>query len=130
MNVATIDQYTVRVYAEDVDFMGIVYHANYLCYLERARSELLRTNNWTLSDLIQQNILFAIKELVIKYIHPAKLDDLLTITTQIKELRACSFLFEQAMTNQHGKLICNAEIQVVCVNGDLKPQRLPELNRQ
>ncbi len=129
MNEATTDQHTVRVYAEDVDFMGIVYHANYLCYLERARTELLRKNNWTLSDLIKQDILFAIKELVIKYIHPAKLDDLLTVTTRIKELRTCSFLFEQAMTNQRGKLICEAGVKVVCVNGDLKPQRLPNLNR-
>ena len=48
-----------------LDFMGIVYHANYLCYLERARTELLRKNNWMLSDLIKQDILFAIKEYLI-----------------------------------------------------------------
>jgi acyl-CoA thioester hydrolase len=130
MSVATMEQYTVRVYAEDVDFMGIVYHANYLCYLERARTELLRKSNWMLSDLIKQDILFAIKELVINYKHPAKLDDLLTVTTQIREFRSCSFLFEQTMINQHGKLICTAEIKVVCVNGDLKPQRLSKLNRE
>jgi len=44
-------QHMIRVYAEDVDFMGIVYHANYLCYLERARTEMLRQNNLMLSDL-------------------------------------------------------------------------------
>ncbi|BCA95505.1 tol-pal system-associated acyl-CoA thioesterase [Legionella antarctica] len=128
MSEATTDQHTVRVYAEDVDFMGIVYHANYLCYFERARTELLRKNNWTLSNLINQNILFAIKELTLKYIHPAKLDDFLTVTTRIKDLRACSFLFDQKMVNQHGILICEAEVKVVCVNSDLKPQRLPNQN--
>lgn len=129
MNYTTMHQHSVRVYAEDVDFMGIVYHANYLCFLERARTELLRQNNWMLSDLIKLDILFAINELQIKYIFPAKLDDLLIVTTQIKELKACSFVFEQQMTNQNKQLICEAKIQVVCVNGKLKPQRLPNLTR-
>ena len=130
MNTPIIHQHSVRIYAEDVDFMGIVYHANYLRYLERARTELLRDNNWILSDLIKLDIQFAIYELVIKYICPAKLDDLLTITTQIKEKRACSFVFEQTVINQHDTVICEAKIQVVCINGNLKPQRLPNLARK
>jgi acyl-CoA thioester hydrolase len=130
MDAPILHQHSVRIYAEDVDFMGIVYHANYLRYLERARTELLRHNNWILSDLIKLDIQFAINELAIKYIHPAKLDDLLTVTTQIKEMRKCSFVFEQTMTNQHETLICDAKIQVVCVDGNLKPQRLPNLARK
>lgn len=127
MNFLSMHQHSIRVYAEDVDYMGIVYHANYLCYLERARTELLRHSNWMLSDLIKMDVLFAIKELVIKYIYPAKLDDLLTVTTQIKELKACSFVFEQTAINQNGTVVCEAKIQVVCVNGKLKPKRLPDL---
>lgn len=126
----TMHQHTLRIYAEDVDFMGIVYHANYLYYLERARTEQLRSNNWMLSDLIKLDILFAIKELTIKYILPAKLDDLLTITTQINDLKACSFVFDQTITNQHGTLICEAQVKVVCVNGNFKPRRLPNLNKE
>ena len=129
MSFTTTHQHRVRVYSEDVDYMGIVYHANYLGYLDRARTELLRQNNWMLSDLIKMDILFTINELRVKYIFPAKLDDLLTVTTQIKELKACSFVFEQVVINQHEKLICEARIQVVCVNGDLKPRRLPNLTR-
>lgn len=118
-------QYQVRVYAEDVDFMGIVYHANYLCYLERARTELLRHYNWMLSDLKKLDTLFAINELFIKYIKPARLDDLVTVNTKITELRTCSLVFEQQMVNQNKELICKAKIQVVCVDGKLKPKRLP-----
>lgn len=117
--------HNIRVYAEDVDFMGIVYHANYLCYFERARTEMLRQKKLILSELINQDVLFAINELIIQYKMPARLDDLLIVSTEIKQLRACSFLFEQQMKNQHDKLISEAQIKVVCVNGDLKPKRLP-----
>ncbi len=129
MSFITEQQYLIRVYAEDVDFMGIVYHANYLRYLERARAELLRSNNnWTLSELLKCDVLFAIREITIKYLYPAKLDDVLTIMTQIKNVKACTFMFEQTVTNQQGTRVCEAQIQAVCVNGDLKPQQLPKLN--
>lgn len=125
MEQGSMHQYSVRVYAEDVDFMGIVYHANYLCYLERSRTELLRQNNLLLSDLIKVNVLFAIKELNIKYLFPARMDDLLTITTVIKETSACSIYFVQKIVNQQGRLISEALVQVVCVDINLKPIRIP-----
>ncbi len=128
MSFITEQQHIIRVYAEDVDFMGIVYHANYLRYLERARAELLRSNNWTLSELIKRDVLFAIREITIKYLYPAKLDDVLTIMTQVKNIKACSFMFDQTVTNQYGRLVCEAQLHAVCVNGDLKPQQLPKLN--
>ena len=127
MNDIPIFHYDIRVYAEDVDFMGIMYHANYLFYYERARTEMLRAQNLLLTDLNKQNVLFAIKELTIQYIAPAKLDDLLTITAEIVEIRACSLVFNQHINNQQGKRISEAKVQVVCVNGDLKPKRLPHL---
>ncbi|HHT9753549.1 TPA: thioesterase family protein, partial [Legionella pneumophila] len=67
MNLISNHQHNIRVYAEDVDYMGIVYHANYLCYLERARTELLRQNNLILSEFEKSSILFAIHELTINY---------------------------------------------------------------
>ncbi|MFT4057944.1 MAG: YbgC/FadM family acyl-CoA thioesterase [Legionella sp.] len=118
-------QHNVRIYAEDVDYMGIVYHANYLRHLERARTEMLRQNNLILSDLLQSDTLFAISEINIRYITPARLDDLLTIKSQISKSGACSFIFDQIMFNQHEKLICKAQIKVVCVNSNLKPKRFP-----
>ncbi|MCW8400395.1 YbgC/FadM family acyl-CoA thioesterase [Legionella sp. PATHC038] len=125
MDDATTYQHVFRVYAEDVDYMGIVYHANYLCYFERARTEMLRQNNLILSDLMKQDTLFAIYDVHVRYKAPARLDDLLTVNTQVQQLGACSFLFEQGMQNQQGKVICDAKIQVVCVNSSLKPKRFP-----
>lgn len=120
-------QNNIRVYVEDVDLMGIVYHSNYLCYLERSRTEVLRTYNILLSELEALGILFAISELSIKYRVPARLDDLLTITTEIKEIKPCSLMFEQVIINQQEQIICDAEVKVACVNGDLKPQRVPSI---
>ncbi|WP_298622784.1 YbgC/FadM family acyl-CoA thioesterase [uncultured Legionella sp.] len=127
MNIKKIHHYNVRVYAEDVDFMSIVYHANYLRYFERARTELLRESNLILSDLMKLDISFAINEITINYLSPAKLDDLLTVSTQISEISACSFVFKQSIQNEQKKLISEASIKVVCVNGLLKPKRLPDV---
>jgi acyl-CoA thioester hydrolase len=125
MSQETVYQHDVRVYAEDVDYMGIVYHANYLCYFERARTEMLRQSDIILSDLLKKDILFAISKLNIHYLAPARLDDLLTVNTKINKTGACSFVFEQEMRNQSEQLICTAEIKVVCVNSNLRPKRFP-----
>ena len=121
----SIYQHKIRVYTEDVDYMGIVYHANYLCFFERARTEMLREKELLLSDLKKLNVLFAINELAIQYRYPAKLDDLLNINTEIKDLTRCSFVFDQQMHNQDEQLISEARIKVVCVNSELKPKRIP-----
>lgn len=119
-------QHQIRVYAEDVDFMNIVYHANHLCFFERARTELLRLNNLMLGDLAKLDVLLAITEININYRAPAKLDDLLRITTEVTDVKACSFIFEQKMHNENDKLISEARVQVVCVDSQLKPKRLPQ----
>ncbi|CAM2902662.1 YbgC/FadM family acyl-CoA thioesterase [Legionella worsleiensis] len=119
-------QSSFRVYAEDVDYMGIVYHANYLCYFERARTEMLRYNGLLLSELMNEKILFAISELTVNYRFPARLDNLLTVTTRISERNKCSFMFMQTMLNEENTLICEANIKVVCVDDLLKPRRLPK----
>lgn len=119
---------TVRVYTEDVDYMGIVYHANHLAFFERARTEMLRQNNLILSDLLKSDTLFAITEVNIRYLAPARLDDLLTITTKMKKSSACSFVFEQEMKAEQ-KIISKAEIKVVSVNSELKPKRFSSKNR-
>ncbi|KTD11170.1 acyl-CoA thioesterase [Legionella gratiana] len=125
MDGTTTHQYAFRVYVEDVDYMGIVYHANYFCYFERARTEMLRQNNLILSDLMKQDTLFAVYDVHVRYKAPARLDDLLTIKTQVQQLGVCSFLFDQVMQNQQEQIICEAKIQVVCVNSTLKPKRFP-----
>jgi acyl-CoA thioester hydrolase len=123
MEIAAIYQHDFRVYAEHVDFMGIVYHANFLCFFERARTEMLRENNLILSDLMKQDLLFAVHKVDISYKAPARLDDLLTIKTQVHQLGAFRFIFDQFMYNQEDKLISEAKIQVVSVDSNLKPKR-------
>jgi len=130
MDFTTKYLHSVRVYAEDVDYMGIVYHANYLCYFERARTEMLRQHHFILSELEKLDVLFAINEVVIRYIAPAKLDDFLTIITQINKSGACSFVFDQVMKNHQDKIICEAKIKVVCVGSNLKPKRFPKISSE
>jgi acyl-CoA thioester hydrolase len=83
-----------------------------------------------LSDLSKLDVLFAIHELFIKYKAPARLDDLLTVHTEIKELKACSFTFEQVILNQNEQIICNATVKAVCVNHNMKPQKLPRVIKE
>lgn len=116
-------QHKLRIYAEDVDYMGIVYHANYLTYLERARTEMLRAHKIFLSELHKEDTLFAISEVNIRYLAPARLDDSLTVFTKIKESSACRFIFQQNIHNEQGQEICSALITVVAVNNKLRPKR-------
>ncbi|VEG89983.1 YbgC/FadM family acyl-CoA thioesterase [Legionella spiritensis] len=126
MNV-TDDPFTtqIRVYAEDTDMMGIVYHANHLCFLERARTEMLRAAGWSLSRLVEQNCQFAIADVHIRFHAPAKLDDMLVIASEIVKESPCSLLFAQTMDNQERTRICDAKVKVVCIDSNMKVRRLP-----
>ena len=115
----------IRVYAEDTDFMGIVFHGNYLNFFERARTEMLRNNGLSLTMMAGYDTHFAIREVQLQYHTAARLDDMLTITSQLNNIRASSAEFTQVMHNQLNILLCTATIQVVCVNQHLKPKRLP-----
>jgi acyl-CoA thioester hydrolase len=115
-----------RVYIEDTDLMGIVYHARYLYFFERARTEVLRHHGITLTTLAKENLHFAIREVHISYHHPARLDDWLTIKTILKEQKACTLEFKQTMVNQDKQLICEASVKVVTVDQNLKPKRCPK----
>ena len=113
-----------RIYVEDTDLMGIMYHANYLRFLERARTEMLRSGGISLTMMASYDTYFAIHDLRIKYLYPARLDDMLSITSHCEREKACGLLFKQAMHNQAQIKLCEATIQVVCVNEQLKPKRL------
>lgn len=114
-----------RVYFEDTDMMGIVYHARYLYFFERARTEMLRELGYSLTDMAQKNIYFAIREAQVQYRAPAYLDDVLKITTSIAHSSACSLQFKQMMCNQNDKLVSEAMVMTVCVDQNFKPRRVP-----
>lgn len=118
-------RWSTRVYTEHTDLMGIVYHAHYLYFFEQARTEMLRENGLSLTMMATYDTYFAIHEVQIRYLYPARLDDWLTTTTQCRKNKACGLIFDQKTHNQLGQLISEATVYVVCVNKQLKPKRLP-----
>ena len=120
-----------RVYIEDTDMMGIVYHSNYLKFCERARTECLRSHGFSLTHLAKDDTYFAIKHLNIDYQVPAVLDDLLRIETKVMVLGFCQLKFLQSIFRQNHQLLAQLEVHVVCVNGKMSPKRLPkELSKE
>ena len=106
----------VRVYYEDTDAGGVVYYANYLKFCERARTEFLRELGYEQDRLLEQNIAFVVKHVDMSNIAPARFNDLLSIHTQIVELKGASIMFEQNIKNQQQQLLVAVKIQVVCVD--------------
>ena len=123
----SIQSISYRVYFEDTDLMGLVYHARHLYFFERARTEMLREHGFSLTVMAQNNIYFAIREAQVCYHFPAYLDDFLNITTSVANKTACTLQFKQTMYNQNDKLISEATVMTVCVDQALKPRRLPTL---
>lgn len=126
MNINSSQTAIYRVYAEDTDFMGIVYHSNYLRFFERARTDFLREIGLPLSLLATYDCHFAIQTVQLRYLNPAKLEDILKITTKIGSISPCSLVFDQSMQKQDNTQLCQVEIKIVCVNQSLKPKRLPK----
>jgi len=117
----------VRVYYEDTDAGGVVYYANYLAYMERARSEWLRTlgfDNQALAD--QHGVVFAVRRVSLDYLQPARLDELLDVSLTLKKRGRASLLFEQRV-RRDDVLLCQGEILLACVDaGSFKPTAIPQ----
>jgi acyl-CoA thioester hydrolase len=130
-----IFRWPVRVYFEDTDAGGVVYHANYLRFMERARTEWLRARGFEQDDLRGQfGLQFVVTAARIEYRRAAQFNAELEVTVRVSDVGRASLNFEQQI--RHGEtLICDAEIRVACVDAvKLKPRSLPqeivaELNR-
>lgn len=117
----------VRVYFEDTDTSGAVYHANYLRFMERARTEMMRVLGVQLSETMAQHITFVVHSVQMRFARPARLDDLLTIMTRLTAVRAASLIFAQRIHLPVGDVACEAEITVACVNvRTQRAQRIPD----
>lgn len=118
---------SVRVYFEDTDAGGVVYHASYLKFFERARTEFLRLLGWNQGELLKNaSCAFVVSDLLIQYKRPAKLDDILVIRTSLKELRRASFVFEQRAFRDD-VLMTSAQVRVVCISPSTgRPLPIPE----
>jgi acyl-CoA thioester hydrolase len=118
----------VRIYYEDTDSGGVVYYANYLKFMERARTEWLRMLGFEQDVLVRDyNVLFVVRAVQLDYLQPARFNDLLQVITQVVEARRASLVFEQHILNTKKNLICKGRIRIVCVHADvLKPKQIPE----
>lgn len=115
----------VRVYHEDTDFTGHVYHGSYVRFCERARSEMLRAQNISQRDLSESGEAahFAVRHMRLDYLKPARYDDLLEVRTRIQETRGASLILDQEIWRGLEKIF-TAEVQVALVSSTGKPLRL------
>lgn len=127
----TVFIHPVRVYYQDTDTGGVVYHASYLDFMERARYEWLRELGFTVDAMIQSHsMIFLIRSLSIEYFKPALLDDLLDVTVQVREVGRSQITLQQHVLREQNTLV-SATVHAVCVGADaLKPISIPVPLRQ
>lgn len=120
----------IRVYLEDTDAGGIVYYVNYLKFMERARTELLRSLGSEFGELYRQRLQFVVHSVEAQYRKPAVADDELTVTAQVEKIARTYILFAQQVRRGE-ELMCEARIKVACVDADkLKPAAIPQTLQQ
>jgi acyl-CoA thioester hydrolase len=121
----------VRVYFQDTDAGGVVYHANYANFLERARADWLRERHGYGSAALMKEfgVVFVVRSLKLDYLRPALLDDLLAVTVQVKELGRSRVVLHQTVMRGEEMLV-EAEVHLVCVTTDVfKPVVIPDALR-
>jgi acyl-CoA thioester hydrolase len=117
----------VRVYYEDTDAGGVVYHTGYIRYFERARTEWLRALGYSQKQLAEEaGVLFSVVELTVRYLRPARLDDMLEVLARAEVSGGASVAFHQEIRDAAGRLLAQGQVRVACVQaGSLRPRRLP-----
>jgi acyl-CoA thioester hydrolase len=119
-------EHSIRVYWEDTDAGGVVFYANYLKYFERARTEWLRALGFSQQAMrLQDDAMFVVSSTALRYLSPARLDDQLRVTVELREQGRVSLsVFQQAWCNE--RLLAEGDIRIGCVGGqDFKPRRMP-----
>jgi len=119
-------EHSIRVYWEDTDAGGVVFYANYLKFFERARTEWLRALGFSQQAMrLQDDAMFVVSSTALRYLSPARLDDQLRVTVELREQGRVSLsVFQQAWCNE--RLLAEGDIRIGCVGGqDFKPRRMP-----
>lgn len=121
--------YPVRVHIEDTDYSGLVYHANYLKFMERARSEWFDALGLGINWQREHALYFVIHSANIRFVKPARVHDKVVVSSSLIGMRSASIIFEQCLrfADLPDTLLCKAEIKVACVNEAVQPCRLPAL---
>ncbi|OIQ47505.1 MAG: tol-pal system-associated acyl-CoA thioesterase [Gammaproteobacteria bacterium MedPE] len=123
-----IFEFPVRVYYEDTDAGGVVYHSNYLNFYERARTEYLRKLGFEQDVLLDQGLAFVVRKCELDYLVAARFNDQLIVTVEIAQLKRASIVFKQKITTIDGNLLSTARVVVVSVALEkMKPTAIPSL---
>ena len=121
--------YLLRVYYEDTDLAGIVYNANYLKFIERARSEMLKKANVNQMDLIKRGYFFVVTSLKADYLNPAYFEDSLKVITEVAKIKGASIILQQTIFRSE-KVLFEASIRLALIDKSGKAARLPANIRQ
>ena len=122
-----IFKWPVRVYYEDTDLGGVVYYANYLKFMERARTEWLRALGFEQTALARDHgVVFVVSSLSIEYLRPAAFNDELTVTVELETLGAAQIILRQTVARA-AEALATASVRIGCVNtATFRPARIPE----
>ncbi|MEP2641952.1 tol-pal system-associated acyl-CoA thioesterase [Roseobacter sp.] len=117
-------RFPIRVYYEDTDMAGIVYHANYLRYIERARSDWVRKIGIDQLAMKADGVVFAVRRMTVDYMQPAVFDDVLKVETVLKQVTPARMILDQTV-HRGTDVLFVAEVTIVCIGRGGKPARLP-----
>lgn len=115
-----------RVYYEDTDAGGVVYHTNYLKFMERARTEWLRSLGFEQDRLREESgVVFAVRDMRVEFLKPARFNELLSVTASVKQSGKASLVFSQTV-ERGGECLCRALVKVACIDiARFKPTAIP-----
>ncbi|MCU4359365.1 tol-pal system-associated acyl-CoA thioesterase [Acinetobacter ursingii] len=121
---ANLFEFKIRVYIEDTDAGGIVYHANHIRFMERTRTEWLRASGidhyWH-----QKDYNFVVHKIALKYMRPIMMDDMIIVTASVLSCKASSFVLQQNI--YRGEImLASGEVELACLNTEMRPRRLPD----
>jgi acyl-CoA thioester hydrolase len=121
----SIHRFKVKIYYEDTDAGGVVYYANYLRYMERARTEFLLKKGINVAEHHDKGFLFAVVHVDINYKKPARLGEIIEVATEVTEVSHVTITLRQLVLRENDLLV-EAAVKLACINGNGRPQRLPE----
>ncbi|OGT37428.1 MAG: hypothetical protein A3F12_02450 [Gammaproteobacteria bacterium RIFCSPHIGHO2_12_FULL_38_14] len=120
--------YPLRIHIEDTDFTGIVYHSNYLKFMERARSEWAELVGMGLDYQRSHQIFFVVHSVQLFFLKPARLHEQVEVVSRIKVIGGASLTYDQYLRPRHSpdKILCKAEIKIACTDGMMLPSAVPD----
>ncbi|WP_439154968.1 tol-pal system-associated acyl-CoA thioesterase [Yoonia sp.] len=121
--------FAVRVYYEDTDLAGIVYYANYLKFIERARSDWVRDMGIDQRAMRAEGLVFAVRRVEADYLAPAEFDDALVVGTEIEQVSAARLVLRQVVKRDE-TILFSALVTIICMNAAGAPVRLPAVIRR